>query len=142
MTSKPSFLIGLYQSFWKALFPMKLLYAMIRIPPWVDKRIKYLIQEGTSLPETLRITTKTLKWLFVLTTLMAIWLYWLILQGKIFTLKLLKSFKILKEALKRSLFKIFLNNNNIRIIPPVYHKNDYVTHFKKNVELFKLFSSQ
>ena len=35
-----------------------------------------------------------------------------------------------------SLLKIFLNNKKIPIIPPLYHKNEFVIDFKKNAELF------
>ena len=38
-----------------------------------------------------------------------------------------------------SLLKIFLNNKKILIIPPLYHNNEFVTDFKKKVELFNFF---
>ena len=39
-----------------------------------------------------------------------------------------------------SLLKIFLNNlNKIAIIPSLYHKNKFVTNFKKKAELFSSF---
>ena len=38
-----------------------------------------------------------------------------------------------------SLLKIFLNNKKIPIIPPLYHKNEFVIDFKKKGELFNSF---
>ena len=39
----------------------------------------------------------------------------------------------------RSLLKIFLNNKKIPIVPPLYHKNEFVIDFKKKAELFNSF---
>ena len=38
-----------------------------------------------------------------------------------------------------SLLKTFLNNRKIPVIPPLYHEGDFVTNFKKKVELFNSF---
>ena len=38
-----------------------------------------------------------------------------------------------------SLLKIFLNNKKTPIIPPLYHKNEFVIDFKKKAELFNSF---
>ena len=38
-----------------------------------------------------------------------------------------------------SLLKIFLNNKKIPIIPPLYHKNEFVIDFKKKAELLNSF---
>ena len=38
-----------------------------------------------------------------------------------------------------TLFKRFLNNKNIPLIPPLFHGNEYVTDFKKKAELFNSF---
>ena len=37
------------------------------------------------------------------------------------------------------LLRIFLNNKKIPIIPPLYHKNEFVIDFKKKAELFNSF---
>ena len=41
-----------------------------------------------------------------------------------------------------SLLKIFLNNKKIPIIPPLYHNNEFVIHFKKKAELFNSFFAE
>ena len=38
-----------------------------------------------------------------------------------------------------SILKLFLNNNKIPCIPPLFHQNKYVTDFKKKTELFNCF---
>ena len=38
-----------------------------------------------------------------------------------------------------SIFNTFLNNKKVSIIPPLFHENELVTHFKKEAELFNSF---
>ena len=35
-----------------------------------------------------------------------------------------------------SILKTFLNNKKIPVIPPIFHDNKYITHFKQKGELF------
>ena len=40
-----------------------------------------------------------------------------------------------------SLLKIFLNNKEIPLIPPLFHENRFITYFKEKAELFNSFFS-
>ena len=37
---------------------------------------------------------------------------------------------------------MFLNNNKIPCIPPIYHNNNYITDFKEKAEIFNNFSAK
>ena len=128
----------------KSFIPHETIVCDDKDPPWFDKRIKYFIQEGKSLPETFGITRNNAEMIICLNNINDHLALLIDTARQNFYSKIVKKFQNTQRSSKTywSLFKIFLNNNNIPIIPPVYHKNEYVTDFKKNVELFKLFSNQ
>ena len=37
------------------------------------------------------------------------------------------------------MLKYFLNNKKVRVIPPLFHENEFATNFKKKAELFNSF---
>ena len=86
----------------KNLFRVKLLYTMIRICHGSIKELSPSFKKVHYYLKHFERTETTLKWLLVLTILMTVWLYWSTLQSKIITLKLQKSCRILRVALKHT----------------------------------------
>ena len=110
-------------------------------PPWFNKRIKSLIQEGALLLETFQKNRNNVE---VITSLNNFndRLALLIKTAKQnFYSKIVEKLQNTQRSSKAywPLLKIFLNNKKIPIIPPLYHKNEFVIGFKKKAELFNSF---
>ena len=118
---------------------MKLLYAMTRIRE--KKRIKSLIQEGALLIETFRKNRNNVEIITCLNNFNDRLALLINTAKQNFYSKIVEKLQNTQRSSKAywSLLKIFLNNKKIPIIPPLYHKNEFVIDFKKKAELFNSF---
>ena len=120
---------------------MKLVYPMTRIPPWFNKRIKSLIQEGALLLETFRKNRNNVEIITCLNNFNDRLALLINTAKQNFYSKIVEKLQNTQRSSKAywSLLKIFLNNKKIPIIPPLYHNNEFVIDFKKKAELFNSF---
>ena len=104
---------------------MKLVYPMTRIPPWFNKRIKSLIQEGALLLETFRKNRNNVEIITCLNNFNDRLALLINTAKQNFYSKIVEKLQNTQRSSKAywSLLKIFLNNKKIPIIPPLYHKN-------------------
>ena len=110
-------------------------------PPWFNKRIKSLIQEGPLLLETFRKNRKNVEIITCLNNLNDRLALLINTAKQHFYTKIVGKLQNTQRSSKAywSLHKIFLNNKKISIIPPLYHKNEFVIGFRKKAELFNSF---
>ena len=109
--------------------------------PWFNKRIKSLIQEGTLLLETFRNNRNNVEIVTCLNNLNARLALLIDTAKQNYYSKIVEKLQNTQRSSKAywPLLKNFLNNKKIPIIPPLYHKNEFVTDFKKKAELFNSF---
>ena len=120
---------------------MKLVYPMTRIPPWFNKRIKSLIQEGALLLETFRMNRNNVEIITCLNNFNNRLALLINTAKQKFYSKIVEKLQNTQRSSKAycSLLKIFLNNKKISIIPPLDHKNEFVIDFKKKAKLCNFF---
>ena len=109
--------------------------------PWFNKRIVYLIQEGTSLLVTFRKNRNNIEIITCLNNRNDGLALLINTAKQNYNSQIVEKFQNTQRSSKAywPLLKIFLNNEKIPIIPPLYHKNEFVTDFKKKAELFNSF---
>ena len=110
-------------------------------PPWFNKRIKSLIQEGALLLETFRKNRNNVEIITCLNNFNDRLALLINTAKQNFYSKIVEKLQNTQRSSKAywSLLKIFLNNKKIPIIPPLYHNNEFVIDFKKKAELFNSF---
>ena len=110
-------------------------------PPWFNKRIKSLIQEGTLLFETFRNKRNNVEIITGLNNLNDRLALLISTAKQNYYSKIVEKLQNTQRSSRAywSSLKIFLNNKKIPIIPPLYHKNKFVIDFKKKAELFNSF---
>ena len=110
-------------------------------PPWFNERIKSLIQEGALLLETFRKNRNNVEIITCLNNLNDRLALLINTAKQHFYSKIVEKLQNTQRSSKAywSLLKIFLNNKKIPIIPPLYHKNEFVFDFKKKAKLFYSF---
>ena len=110
-------------------------------PPWFNKRIKSLIQEGALLLETFRKNRNNVEIITCLNNLNDRLALLINTAKQNFYSKIVEKLQNTQRSSKAywSLLKIFLNDKKPPIIPPLYHKNEFVIDIKKTPELFNSF---
>ena len=118
---------------------MKLLYAMIKKK--FNKRIKSLIQDGILLFETFKKNRNNVEIITCLNNLNGSLALLINAIKQNYYSKIVEKLQNTQRSSKAywSLLKIFLNNTKIPIIPPLYHKTEFLIGFQKKVELFNFF---
>ena len=109
--------------------------------PWFNKRIKSLIQEGTLLFETFPKNKNNIEIITCLNNRQDHLALLASTPKQNYYSEIVERLQNTQRSSKAywSLLKIFLNNKKIPIIPPLYHKNEFVIDFKKKAELFNSF---
>ena len=110
-------------------------------PPCFNKRIKNVTQEGISLLEIFRTNRNNVEMITCLNNLNDRLAFLINTAKPNYYYKIVEKLQNTQRSSKAywSLLKIFRNNKKMPIIPPLYHKNEFVTDFKKKDELFKSF---
>ena len=110
-------------------------------PPWFNKRIKSLIQEGALLLETFRKNRNNVEIITCLNNFNNRLALLINTAKQNFYSKIVENWKNTQRSSKAYWFllKIFLNNKKTPIIQPLYHKNEFVIGFQKKAELFSSF---
>ena len=112
-----------------------------RDPPWINNKIKQLIQKINNTSRIYILSNKNLQIFQKMNYLQN--------QLKLLTESNKESYylrisKKLMDPMARaktywSILKSLLNNKNIPCIPPLFHQDKYITDFKKKAELFNWF---
>ena len=112
-------------------------------PPWFNKKITSLIQEGTLLFETLRKNRSNIEMFTCLNNLNDGLTLLINTAKQKYYPKIVEKLKNTHRGPKAhwSLLKIFLNNKKDTqpIIPPLHHKNEFLIDFQRKAELFNFF---
>ena len=110
-------------------------------PPWFNKRIKSLIEEGTLLLETFRNNRNNVEIITCVNNLNDRLALLMNTAMQNYYSNMAEKLQNTQRSSKAywSLLKIFLNNKKIPIIPPLYHKNEFVIDFQKKAEFFNSF---
>ena len=115
----------------KNFIPHEIIVCDDKDPPWFNKRIKSLIQEGALLLEIIRKNRNNVEILTCLNNFNDRLALLINTTKQNFYSKILEKLQNTQRSPKEywSLLKIFLNNK--KIIPPLYDKNEFVIDFKK-----------
>ena len=110
-------------------------------PPWFNKRINYLIQEGTLLLETFRNNRNNVEIITCINNLKDRLALLINTAKQNYYSTIVEKLQKTQRSSKAywSLLKIFINNEKIPLIPPLYHKNEFVIDFKKKTKPFNSF---
>ena len=101
-------------------------------PPWYNERIKSLMQEGTLFPETFRKNRNNVEIITCLNNLNDRLALLVNTAKQNYYSQIVEKLQNTQGSSKAYwyLLKIFLNNKKIPIIPPLYHKNEFIIDFK------------
>ena len=110
-------------------------------PLWFNKKIKSLIPEGTLLLETFWKNRENVEIITCLNNLNDRLALLINTAKQNYYSKIVEKLQILREALKHTglYSKSFWIIKKIPIIPPLYHKNEFVIDINKKIELFNSF---